>query len=132
MTSAREVFDRFADYVLGRGGDVWADDVVIEQPFSEPQRRIEGRANFIELTRESREALPFRFEEVRDVVVHETTDPDQVVVEYVLAGTVLTTGRHASAPFIVVMRVRDGKVVLWREYQNTLAMAESLGQDPSA
>jgi ketosteroid isomerase-like protein len=27
------------------------------------------------------------------------------------------------APFAVVVRVRDGRVALWREYQNPAAMA---------
>jgi ketosteroid isomerase-like protein len=32
-------------------------------------------------------------------------------------------GLRAAAPFAVVVRVRDGRVVLWREYQNPAAMA---------
>jgi ketosteroid isomerase-like protein len=54
-----------------------------------------------------------------------------IVVEYELAGTVTTTGRRAAAPFIGVLRVRDGKTVHWREYQNILAIADALGQLPA-
>jgi uncharacterized protein len=132
MMTAREVFARFTDYVLGEPIDeLWAPDVVIETPFAAPGQptRIEGH-EFLARSQPSRESLPVRFEEVRDVVVHDTTDPDEIIVEYTIAGTVTTTGLRASAPFISVLRVRDGKIVLWREYQHTLAIAEALGQLP--
>lgn len=129
MTTARDLFDRFQEYVLGEAPhELWAPDVVIEQPFAAGgPSRIEGRDAFLEKTKGSREALPVRFEEVRDVVVHETTDPNKIIVEYTLAGTILPTGEKASAPFIAVMEVRDGLLTLWREYQNTALMAEKLG-----
>jgi|GEM_PF-3830730 len=34
-----------------------------------------------------------------------------------LAGTVTTTNRQASASFVLVLRVRDGRIVHLREYQ---------------
>lgn len=127
--TAREVFDRFREYVLGEvPHDLWAPDVVIEQPFAAGgPSRIEGRDTFLEHTKASRAALPVRFEEMRDVTVHETSDPDKIIVEYTLAGTILPTGERASTPFITVMEVRDGLVTLWREYQNTALMTEKLG-----
>ena len=132
MSSAREVFARFEDYVLGQGDDVWAPDVVIEQPFAVGgPSRVEGADRFRELTRASRESFPVRFEAMRNVVVHDTTDPNKIIVEYELGGVVTTTGKRASAPFIAVMAVRDGRIVLWREYQNALAIADALGQLPS-
>jgi ketosteroid isomerase-like protein len=129
MTTALDVFDRFREYVLGDATvDLWAPDVVIEQPFAAGgPSRIVGRDAFLEKTRGSRAALPVRFEEVREVTVHETTDPDKIIVEYTLTGTILPTGERASAPFIAVMEVRDGLVTRWREYQNTALMAEKLG-----
>ena len=129
MTTALDVFDRFREYVLGEvPHELWAPDVVIEQPFAAGgPSRIEGRDTFLERTKGSREALPVRFEEMRDVTVHETTDPNKIIVEYTLVGTILPTGERASAPFITVMEVRDGLMTLWREYQNTALMTEKLG-----
>jgi len=74
--------------------------------------------------------MPVRVDEVRNVVVHETADPEVIVVEYEIAGTATTTGRQAAAAFIGVLRARGGKVAHWREYQNTLAIAEALGRLP--
>ena len=129
MTTARDLFDRFREYVLDDvPHELWAPDVVIEQPFAAGgPSRIEGRDAFLALTKGSRAALPVRFEEMRDVVVHDTADPNTIIVEYTLAGTVLPTGEQASAPFITVIEVRDGLVTRWREYQNTALMAEKLG-----
>jgi ketosteroid isomerase-like protein len=132
MPTARDVFDDFREHLLdGSPGELWAPDVVIEQPFAAGgPSRIEGRDNFLAVTKTSRESLPVRVEEMRNVVVHETTDQNRIIVEYELVGTVLTTGKRESALFIAVMEVRDGLMTLWREYQNTLAMAKALGELP--
>ena len=72
--------------------------------------------------------FPVRFDDCRGVVVHETADPEVIVVEYELVGTHTTTGVTASAPFIGVLRTRDGKLAHWREYQHTLVIAQAAGQ----
>ncbi|WP_433176946.1 nuclear transport factor 2 family protein [Actinoallomurus sp. CA-150999] len=131
-TGPLQVFERFRDRVLAGEWRAWtdhSDDITIELPCAPPgsPRRFHGGAEFAAHTEASRAAMPVRFEEFRDVVVHETTDPEVIVVEYTMAGTVTTTGRSASAPFVLVLRVRDGRALLWREYQNVLAIAEALG-----
>lgn len=74
-----------------------------------------------------RAALPVRFDGFRDVVVHDTADPEVIVAEYELAGTHTGTGHSSSARFAAVIRVRDGKIALWREYQDTRAVESALG-----
>lgn len=110
-----------------------ADDAVIETPFAPPgrPRRFRGREEFLAFARAGRAALPVRFEECRDLAIHDTADPEVIVVEYELAGTVTTTGRRAAVPFIGVLRVRDGQVTGWREYQDAVAIARALGQLPA-
>ncbi|GAA2667478.1 nuclear transport factor 2 family protein [Actinoplanes palleronii] len=109
-------------------GDMLAEDVVVETPFAAPGRatRTEGRERVLEQTRVGRAGFPVRFDDCRNVVVHETADPDVIIVEYELAGTHLGTGVRASAPFIGVLRTRDGLLVGWREYQHTMAIAAAL------
>lgn len=60
---------------------------------------------------------------MRNVVVHETADPDLAVIEYEVEAVRLADGLRAAAPFAVVVRVQDGRIVLWREYQDPAAMA---------
>jgi uncharacterized protein len=133
----RELFERWQRLVLsndpGTLGTLSAEDVVLETPFAAPghPRRIEGREQFLAFARPRRSALPARFEEFRSVVIHDTADPDVIVAEYELCGTVTTTGERASARFVVVLTARDGQIAHWREYQDTLGMAISLGQLPA-
>jgi len=110
-----------------------APEVVIETPFAPPnrQKRIEGKAAFLATTQADRESLPVRFEDVKNVVVHETADPEVVIAEYTITGTLLPSGASASADFITVARVRDGLIVHWREYQDGLAMAAAAVFDPA-
>ncbi len=41
--------------------------------------------------------------------------------------TKMSLGVTASAPFIGVLRTRDGKPAHWREYQLTLAITQAAG-----
>jgi len=133
----REVFARMRERWLDNTVDhpmdsLLAADAVIEAPFAPPGRpRRIGREEFLAYAPAGRAALPARFEECQVTAIHDTADPEVIVVEYELAGTVTSTGRRASAPFIGVLRVRDGQVTGWREYQDTVAIAHALGQLPA-
>jgi ketosteroid isomerase-like protein len=67
-----------------------------------------------------------RFTEFRHVVVHETADPEVIVAEHEMVGTLTSTGRAAAAAFVMLLRVRDGMVVHCREYQDVAAIADAL------
>jgi uncharacterized protein len=133
----REVFARMKQQWLAASPDAMdsllADDSVIEAPFAPPDRprRFTGRAEFLAFAQAERAAFPVRLEECRETAVHETADPEVIVVEYELTGTVTTTGYRGSAPFIGVLRVRDGKIAAWREYQDTAAIGRALAQPPA-
>jgi uncharacterized protein len=129
----RDVFRRMQQRWLGHpaplAGDDLAEDVIIEFPFAPPgrPRRFEGRQQFLDFANPQRAAFPVHIDACRTVAIHETADPDTIIVEYELTGTSTNTNRQSTAGFVAVLRVRDGRVALWREYQNTLAMQEALG-----
>ena len=135
--SPREVFARMKRHWLSHPETVMdsllADDAVIEIPFAARgrPRRFEGRASFLAFAQAARGSLPVRFTDCRDVAIHDTTDPEVIVVEYELTGIVTTTGDRATARFIGVLRVRNGRIAAWREYQDTLAIAQALAQSPA-
>jgi uncharacterized protein len=137
LPGPRELFIRMKQHWLSNaetGADsVLADDAVIEIPFAAPgrPRKFRGRAQFQAFAQQARASLPVRFTDCRDVAIHDTADPEVIVVEYELTGIVTTTGLQASASFIGVLRARDGQVVAWREYQDTMAIAAALGHPPS-
>ncbi|MFC7273869.1 nuclear transport factor 2 family protein [Paractinoplanes rhizophilus] len=128
----REVFERAMRPEALTGevtGDHLADDVVVEWPFAAPgrPRRIEGKSAFLAMAAAAREAMPFRIDRCSVGAVHETSDPEVIVVEYTLGGVRLATGERGATDLICVLRVRDGKVVHWREYQDTQAIAQAMG-----
>jgi ketosteroid isomerase-like protein len=127
----RDLFQRMRQQWFGPvvplTGDLLADDVIIESPFAAPgPHRIEGRQQFLDFANPQRAAFPVRFDTCHTTAIHDTTDPDTIVVEYELTGTSTATGRQATAAFIAVLTARDGKIALWREYQNTLAIQQAL------
>lgn len=128
----REVFDRMRQQWLGSPGaltgEYLADDVIIELPFAPPGRptRYEGKQSFFDFADPERAALPVRFDDCRTTAVHDTADPDTIVVEYELTGTATRTDQQHTAAFIGVLTVHDGKVTHWREYQNTMAILQAL------
>ncbi|GAA1516051.1 nuclear transport factor 2 family protein [Sphaerisporangium rubeum] len=128
MRTPRELFEDFP--IFGEHEDVLADGLVVETPFAPPgrPRRWVGKEEWLAFARPGRQAFPFELRR-RKVVVHETADPEVIVVEYELGGT-LPDGREAWAPFAGVLRARDGKVVLWREYQDPIAVAAATGGLP--
>ena len=127
MITAREVFDAMR-LTGGLDPDSLAEDVVVEEPFAPPgrPRRFEGKAAWLEFATQQRANLPFTLDSQRITALHETTDPEVLVVEYELTGTALATGRVSTAPFVGVLRVRDGLVIGWREYQDKAAIARAL------
>jgi len=131
--SPREAFARFQEEVLSNAPDLtpglYTDNVIVEIPFARlgiPDR-VEGLKAFKAMARAGRAALPVRFEEFRNVTIHNTDDPAVVIAEYELAGTVTTTKRLASARFIVILTVDEqGRIAHWREYSDHQAIAEAL------
>jgi ketosteroid isomerase-like protein len=125
--NTREVFERAMRPELLTGDihtDHLADDVVLEWPFG--ARRIEGVAAFAAMAGPARAALPFQIDEVEIDTVHETADPEVIVVEYRLGGTMTATGERRQTPLIAVIRATDGRITHWREYQDTLAIAQAM------
>jgi ketosteroid isomerase-like protein len=71
-----------------------------------------------------------RYKRLGEVVIHETTDPDVVIVEYELHGEFTETAEPFSLRFLMVLTVRDGQIVHSRDYSNPVAGAQVLGRLP--
>ncbi|MFI1991806.1 nuclear transport factor 2 family protein [Actinoplanes sp. NPDC020271] len=128
--TSRQVVERML--VAGRNSDVdtvvelMAPDGYIEWPYRPAgvPGRLAGRAQIREfLTRTAKGFI--RFHEYRDVVIHETLDPEVTIVEYAAHGTVIPTGAPFEQVVIAVFRVREGHVVSYRDYLNPLPLAEA-------
>jgi uncharacterized protein len=133
------VYQRMQEAVLhGEGAnatllpaDLLADEVVVETPFAPPgMRRYEGRVAWLEFYRTAGAGLLVRYEQFREIATYQTDDPELLVVEYELTGTVTGTGVRSSVTCIAVLRVHDGLITHWREYQDLPAITAALSGRP--
>jgi ketosteroid isomerase-like protein len=121
----REMVERVhrlaAAYDLRGQADLYALDGVLEWPFAPagvPQR-VEGRERIREVLASLEGAVRRAgtcVTTVRATAVHQTPDPEVVIVELEVAGELTTTGATYQLPYIQVFRIRDGQIVLFRDY----------------
>jgi ketosteroid isomerase-like protein len=129
--TAREIVEQVLR--AGRRTDIdglvslMAPDGCIEWPFRPAgiPGKLRGREEIRAFLTEAATGF-VRFTEFRDVVLHETVDPEVVIVEYNAVGTVLATGAPFLQTVIAVFRVRNDLVVSYRDYINPLPLAEAL------
>jgi ketosteroid isomerase-like protein len=114
----REVFERFVRTGMERDmraqAELYAPDGVLEWPFAPDgvPTRIEGRDEiFRTLSALRAGSSGLEIDEAgTKVIVHETADPEVIVVELELA-----VGA-ARMPYVQVYQVRDGQIVSLRDY----------------
>jgi uncharacterized protein len=133
--SARQTIERFLEAAVsptpGDMADCYAEHFVIEMPFAG------GLA--LERTQTSREEFRARvtaglaarrYTRAVDVRIHETADPEVVVLEYRLEGRKVADESPFSLAFVMVVTVRDGLIVHSRDYSNPIDGARLLGRLP--
>lgn len=128
----RTVFERLSRTISeGRWHDLaelYADDAVVDQPFLPDSRgHIEGRET-IRTHFESAAGTGLRLV-ARNVVVHETTDPEVVIAEFDY--DITTEHGTGTGANIQVLRVRDGLIKQTRDYHDHLTLGRLTGTLPS-
>ncbi|ETK37684.1 nuclear transport factor 2 family protein [Microbispora sp. ATCC PTA-5024] len=130
----REVLERFRHASISQSADdlrrLYALDAVHEFPFTRPgvPSRLDGRDEIVNWITAGWKAGPLKYERYRTLAVHDTADPETIIVEQEALGTSASTGEFAL-PNIVVLTVRNGQIVRLRDYVNILAAAEAMGRD---
>jgi ketosteroid isomerase-like protein len=109
-----------------------APEVRVEWPFrpDTAPERLQGRTEFGRLLTATAAAAPIRYHEYRDVVVHETTDPEVVIVEYEAHGAITATGEPYQQRIVAVFRVHGGQIVSYRIYLDPRAIAKAREMSP--
>jgi len=110
--------------------DLYALDAVHEFPFSSPgfPPSFEGREAVRAGYRAAWGASPARVEEVRRVAAHETADPEVIVAEHVVVGTLPAKGTAFTVPGLLILHVRDGLIVRVRDYMDGSGVVGARGQ----
>ena len=106
--------------------DMFAEDGVMELPFAPPgfRTRLEGRDAVVAHLQMATKLI--KLGTMSNVVTHETSDPDVVIVEFEGSGQGLATGEPYEQRYVSVIRVRDGEIVHYRDYWNPIAVLRTL------
>ena len=127
MDTPRQVAEKLVTGISDRRFDevarLYAEDCVVEVPYATAGAapRIEGGAAIREHFARA-DATPFRLR-ARDLVVHETADPELVVSEWDYEVTATTTGRSDRVANVALLRVRDGLIVHSRDFHDHARLA---------
>jgi hypothetical protein len=104
----------------------YTEDMVLEMPYSSPPTIIEGRDKVLPYLRAAFKVFKFR---LWITEVHETTDPDKLVIEYESDGRVESTGKPYANTYIGVYWFRDGAISRVKEFFNPAITARALTPD---
>jgi uncharacterized protein (TIGR02246 family) len=133
-TTPADVLARRRQMILNGDADGFADlfapDAVIEIGFPGPSgvpARQEGREAIRENARNVM-ASPLRLEDFEVVELYQTQDPELVIVEMRTKATMTTTGRSFAATSIQILRIREGRILLFRDYADPRVLQDVLGE----
>ena len=103
---------------------------MIEGPFTGPPGApllLEGREAIREYSRHVM-ASPLQLEDFEVVELYQTQDPEVVIVELRTTGTLTTTGRSFAATSIQILRIREGQIVLFRDFADPRGLEDVIGE----
>ena len=109
--------------------DLFAPDAVMEFAFHGPPGtpvRVEGREAIREYSRRVM-ASPLSLEEYEVAELYQAQDLEVVVVEMRARATIATTSQSFTAMSIQVLRIRDGQIVLFRDFADPRGFEEMSG-----
>ena len=126
----REVLEQ-AVAAIGTGdremlANLYTEDWVLELPFSDPPKRLEGAAEIAAYLGPQMGRFEFTLSLVD---VHSCVDPDLLVAEYTSEGRAIATGRSYRNTYIGLWRFRNGQICGVKEYLNPLVVADALAAD---
>jgi uncharacterized protein len=103
-----------------------APDGVVEFVFAPPgmSRRLEGKEALAKHL--SRVGGRINFDRMSEPVIHETSDPEVLIIEFEGFGRGVATGEPYEQRYISVIRTRGGHIVHIKEYWDPLAVLSTL------
>ena len=129
----KEVAEQVRKMVAGEGvvfADLFAPDGVLTYPFAGPGQPPELRGQdairaFFAGLGQSRELFT---QAGVDAVTWQTDDPEVVITQISHHGTSNITGGPYQLTALGIIRVRDGMIVRYEDYMDSIALARLLGR----
>ena len=131
--TARELIARYHKAMLDKDAkalaDLYAVDGVHEFPLLSPffPQRLNGRDAVGKHYGAVWNASPIRLLEIREIALHETSDPKVTVSEAEFTAET-SEGKSFALAFAIVMHVENGLIVHLRDYMDALGVAYNLGR----
>ena len=128
----RAILERYRQAAIDQSVEeirrLYAPDAVHEFPFVFPgmQTRLAGREEIVNWIAARWQDGPLKYERYRTRTIHDTADPDTIVVEQEALGVSAATGEFAL-PNVMVITVKNGQIAHLRDYVNVLAAAAAIG-----
>lgn len=129
VRTPREVLTCYYQAMLDKSpddlADLYATDAVHEFPFASPgfPSRFEGREAVRAGYRAAWGAGPAQVQEVRRVAAYETADPEVIIAEHVVRGTLTTKATTFTVPGLLILHVRNGLITRVRDYMDGSGVA---------
>ncbi|MFI9832082.1 nuclear transport factor 2 family protein [Streptomyces sp. NPDC051913] len=134
MSDPRDVLARYYQAMRDKSADdladLYAEDAVHEFPFASPgfPPRFQGREAVRAGYRGAWGRSPVRVERIEVAAVHDTGDPEVVVAEHTVVASLPGRTGTVDVPGLLVLRVRDGRLVQVRDYMDGLGVRNAVGR----
>lgn len=125
------MLERWRQFVVNQAVDelreLYAVDAVHEFPFTRPglPSSLVGRDEIMAWIVAGWQANVPKFDRYRTLAIHDTGDPDTIIVEQEALGSGVTG--DFALPNIIVLTTRDGQIAHVRDYVNVLAAVAAMG-----
>lgn len=130
----RDVLESWRRAAVNQSADdmrrLYAPDAVHEFPFTAQgmPSRLEGREDIVNWIAAGWRADALKYERYRTLAIHDSSDPETIIVEQEALGTGASIGEF-TLPNIVVLTACNGQIAHLRDYVNILAAAAAIGRD---
>lgn len=129
--TAQDAMTKFLDLILKEDipqwMELWTEDAVFEYPFAPAgyPPALRGKDALFAHFRNFPQTITFT--EFIEVEMHQTLDPNTLIVEFAGRGRMAASGKAYEQRYISVVRMRDGKIAHYKDYWNPLVVLEAFG-----
>jgi len=100
--------------------DAVAEDAVFEFLYRFPglTNKIDGRKKYMEWFG----GYSMKLHSADNLIVHKTTKPGVIILEYEVHGVAPVTNKSYDNRFCSIITIKDRKIIYWRDYMDSLAV----------
>jgi len=128
---AQEIHHRWLQLLLEKDihqwMELWDENAVMEFPYAPNgyTRQLQGKSEIYDYMKDFPSKIDlFRFTEPQ---VHQTLNPNVMIVEFGCEGRMLSTGKPYNQSYISVIETENGKITRYKDYWNPLVAIEAIG-----